>query len=46
MLTAWWQLLLEGSHALKKRGDGKLVISLLLIETIRRDPMGNVEVDT
>ena len=43
MLTAGWQLLLEGSHALKKKRGGKLVISLLLIETIR---MGNVDVDT
>ena len=46
MLTAWWQLLLEGSHALKKERGDKLVISQLLIENINRYPMENVEVDT
>ena len=46
MLTAGWQLLLEGSHALKKGRGDKFIISLLLIENIRRDPMENVEVDT
>ena len=47
MLTAGWQLLLEGSHALKKERGDKLIISLLLVENIHRgDPMGNVEVNT
>ena len=46
MLTAWWQLLLEGSHALKKRGGDQFIISLLLLENIHRDPLENVEVDT
>ena len=46
MLTAGWQLLLEGSHALKKERGDTFVISLQLFENINRYPMENVEVDT
>ena len=43
MLTAWLQLLLEGSHALKKETGDKSIISLLKFENIHRDPIQNLE---
>ena len=46
MLTAGWQLLLEGSHALKKERGDKFISSRLLLENTNRYPMENVEVDT